>query len=74
MRGVDVKFNEHAETETDDFVIGDLRDQMVVHDVIDRRFDEVYQLAADMYLLQNIDAHRRRDQAIAEGYDDAESS
>ena len=48
MRGVDLKFNEHAETEADDFVIGDLRDQDVVRAVIDRRFDEVYQLAADM--------------------------
>jgi nucleoside-diphosphate-sugar epimerase len=48
VRGVDLKFNEHAETEADDFVIGDLRDQQVVRTVIDRRFDEVYQLAADM--------------------------
>lgn len=48
VRGVDLKFNEHAETEADDFVIGDLRDQLIVRDVIDRRFDEVYQLAADM--------------------------
>ena len=48
VRGVDLKFNEHAETEADDFVIGDLRDQDVVRAVIDRRFDEVYQLAADM--------------------------
>src|ERR1700761_8925924 len=48
VRGVDLKFNEHAETEADDFVIGDLREQPVVRAVIDRRFDEVYQLAADM--------------------------
>ena len=48
VRGVDLKFNEHAETEADDFVIGDLRDQTIVRTVIDRRFDEVYQLAADM--------------------------
>jgi GDP-D-mannose 3',5'-epimerase len=48
VRGVDVKFNDHAETEADDFVIGDLRDQLIVRDVVDRRFDEVYQLAADM--------------------------
>lgn len=48
VRGVDLKFHEHAETEADDFVIGDLRDQQVCHRVIDRRFDEVYQLAADM--------------------------
>ncbi|MEL6706971.1 MAG: NAD-dependent epimerase/dehydratase family protein [Pseudomonadota bacterium] len=48
VRGVDLKFNEHAETEADDFVIGDLRDQGFVRTIIDRRFDEVYQLAADM--------------------------
>lgn len=48
VRGVDLKFNEFAETEADDFAIGDLRDQTFVRSVIDRRFDEVYQLAADM--------------------------
>lgn len=48
VRGVDLKFHEHAETEADDFAIGDLRDQAFVRSVIDRRFDEVYQLAADM--------------------------
>lgn len=48
VRGVDLKFNEYAETEADDFVIGDLRDQALVRGIIDRRFDEVYQLAADM--------------------------
>lgn len=48
VRGVDLKFNEYAETEADDFVIADLREQGNVRGVIDRRFDEVYQLAADM--------------------------
>ena len=48
VRGVDLKFNDYRETEADDFVIGDLRDQSVTRDAIDRRFDEVYQLAADM--------------------------
>lgn len=48
VRGVDLKMNEYCETEADDFVIGDLRDQSFVRSVIDRRFDEVYQLAADM--------------------------
>ncbi|MGE3304217.1 MAG: NAD-dependent epimerase/dehydratase family protein [Hyphomonadaceae bacterium] len=48
VRGVDLKFHEHAESEADDFVIGDLRDPYIVRNVIDRRFDEVYQLAADM--------------------------
>jgi nucleoside-diphosphate-sugar epimerase len=48
VRGVDLKFPAFSETEADDFVIADLRDQESCRDVIDRRFDEVYQLAADM--------------------------
>ncbi len=48
VRGVDLKFPEFSETEADDFVIADLRDQKNCTAVIDRRFDEVYQLAADM--------------------------
>ena len=48
VRGVDLKFNEHAETQADDFVVADLREPHNVRGVIDRRFDEVYQLAADM--------------------------
>jgi GDP-D-mannose 3',5'-epimerase len=48
VRGVDLKFHEYAETEADDFVVGDLRDQYFTRSVIDRKFDEVYQLAADM--------------------------
>jgi len=48
VRGVDLKFPEFAETEADDFVIGDLRDQVVCDRVVDRHFDEAYQLAADM--------------------------
>lgn len=48
VRGVDLKFPDFSPTAADDFVIGDLRDPYVVKSVIDRRFDEVYQLAADM--------------------------
>jgi GDP-D-mannose 3',5'-epimerase len=48
VRGVDLKFPEFDDTAADDFMIGDLRDQSVCDRVIDRRFDEVYQLAADM--------------------------
>ncbi|MCS6999009.1 MAG: NAD-dependent epimerase/dehydratase family protein, partial [Aquificaceae bacterium] len=48
VRGVDLKFPEFSETEADDFVIGDLRDPYLVRSVIDTKFDEVYQLAADM--------------------------
>jgi nucleoside-diphosphate-sugar epimerase len=48
VRGVDLKRNPFAESPADDFVVGDLRDPLLVRDVIDRRFSEVYQLAADM--------------------------
>jgi GDP-D-mannose 3',5'-epimerase len=48
VRGTDLKFPRFSETEADDFVIGDLRDPYFVRNVIDRRFDEIYQLAADM--------------------------
>jgi GDP-D-mannose 3',5'-epimerase len=48
VRGTDLKFPRFSETEADDFVVGDLRDQGFVREVIDRRFDEIYQLAADM--------------------------
>jgi len=48
VRGVDLKFNEYAESVADDFVIGDLCDQVFCRSIIDRPFTEVYQLAADM--------------------------
>ena len=48
VRGVDLKRHEYVETAADDFVIGDLRDPYFCRQMIDRRFDEVYQLAADM--------------------------
>jgi nucleoside-diphosphate-sugar epimerase len=48
VRGVDLKYPEFAPTAADDFVIGDLRDQTIVQNILDRSFDEVYQLAADM--------------------------
>jgi GDP-D-mannose 3',5'-epimerase len=48
VRGVDLKYPEFSDTAADDFVVGDLRDQYLCRHVIDRRFDEVYQLAADM--------------------------
>jgi GDP-D-mannose 3',5'-epimerase len=47
-RGVDLKLPEFGNSEADDFVIGDLRRQDFCRVAIDRRFDEVYQLAADM--------------------------
>ena len=48
VRGIDLKFNEYNPEEADDFVIGDLRDKGFVESIIDIKFDEVYQLAADM--------------------------
>jgi nucleoside-diphosphate-sugar epimerase len=48
VRGVDLKYNPYAETAADDFVIADLRDPAVCRSIVDRRFDEIYQLAADM--------------------------
>ncbi|WP_207459218.1 NAD-dependent epimerase/dehydratase family protein [Azospirillum sp. SYSU D00513] len=48
VRGVDLKYPRYAPTPADDFVLGDLRDPALVRHIVDRRFDEVYQLAADM--------------------------
>ncbi|OGP64591.1 MAG: NAD-dependent dehydratase [Deltaproteobacteria bacterium RBG_16_42_7] len=48
VRGVDLKYPEFSEMKADDFVIGDLRDQYLSRSIVDMRFDEVYQLAADM--------------------------
>ena len=48
VRGVDLKYPEFSPTAADDFVIGDLRDQNVCKNITDRKFDELYQLAADM--------------------------
>jgi GDP-D-mannose 3',5'-epimerase len=48
VRSVDLKHNEHQGLLVDDFVIGDLRDPIVCKNILDRPFDEVYQLAADM--------------------------
>jgi nucleoside-diphosphate-sugar epimerase len=48
VRGVDLKFPEFGPTEADDFLAADLRDPVNCRAVVDRRFDEVYQLAADM--------------------------
>jgi GDP-D-mannose 3',5'-epimerase len=48
VRGVDLNFPAYSETDADDFVIADLRDPYTCRNVLDRRFDEIYQLAADM--------------------------
>lgn len=48
VRGVDLKFPRFSASSADDFVIGDLRQQGFVNSIVDRHFDEIYQLAADM--------------------------
>lgn len=48
VRGVDLKYPEFAETAADDFIIGDLREPYTSRQMLDRRFTEIYQLAADM--------------------------
>jgi GDP-D-mannose 3',5'-epimerase len=48
VRGVDLKFPSFSETDADDFIVGDLREFEVAREAIDCRFDEIYQLAADM--------------------------
>jgi GDP-D-mannose 3',5'-epimerase len=48
VRGVDIKMHEYASSPADEFILGDLTDQQTVKEVLDRPFDEVYQLAADM--------------------------
>lgn len=46
--GVDLKKPEYSKTEADKFIIGNLTDQKVVKKIFDRKYDEIYQLAADM--------------------------
>jgi GDP-D-mannose 3',5'-epimerase len=48
VRGVDLKLPAFSETAADDFMVADLRDPYNCRTAVDRRFDEVYQLAADM--------------------------
>ena len=48
VRGVDLKRPEFSVSSADEFVIRDLRDHYVYKEVLDKSFDEVYQLAADM--------------------------
>src|SRR5476651_348831 len=48
VRGADLKRPEYGPTHADDFALGDLRDPGFCDAVVDQRFDEIYQLAADM--------------------------
>ncbi len=48
VRGVDLKYPRLWETVADDFVIGDLRSPHFCKQIVDCKFDEIYQFAADM--------------------------
>jgi nucleoside-diphosphate-sugar epimerase len=48
VRGVDLHGPEFSTDRSDELIVGDLKDPAVVAAAFDRRFDEVYQLAADM--------------------------
>jgi GDP-D-mannose 3', 5'-epimerase len=47
VRGVDLKENEYGNINSDEFILGDLRDPEIAKKVV-KGIDEVYQLAADM--------------------------
>ncbi|MCX6172198.1 MAG: NAD-dependent epimerase/dehydratase family protein [Flavobacterium sp.] len=47
VRGVDLKENEYGNNNSDEFILGDLRDPIVAQKAV-KGIDEVYQLAADM--------------------------
>ena len=48
VRAADLKEPEFRLSPADEFRVGDLRDPLVVREVLDRPFDEIYQFAADM--------------------------
>jgi GDP-D-mannose 3', 5'-epimerase len=48
VRGVDLKKPDFSPSQVDEFILGDLRNQLVCKQLFDRNFNEVYQLAADM--------------------------
>jgi nucleoside-diphosphate-sugar epimerase len=48
VRGVDLKMPVYADTTADDFIVGDLRSSQICRQAVDRKFDEIYQFAADM--------------------------
>ena len=48
VRAVDLKKPEYSESSADEFIVGDLRDPLLVGQVVNMSFDEIYQFAADM--------------------------
>ena len=48
VRGADIKYPEFSMSEADEFLRGDLTDQVFCENVTNIQFDEIYQFAADM--------------------------
>ena len=48
VRGADVKYPDFSISEADEFMVGDLTDQIFAEEVTNKLFDEIYQFAADM--------------------------
>jgi GDP-D-mannose 3',5'-epimerase len=48
VKAVDLKRPEFSESAADEFIVGDLKDPSLCNDVFDKKYDEVYQFAADM--------------------------
>lgn len=48
VRGVDLKYHEFKESDADEFIVADMRNQISVSEVITSDIQEIYQLAADM--------------------------
>lgn len=48
VTGIDLRYPEFSKTSTDNFIIGDLRKPEFVMEALDGKFDQVFQLAADM--------------------------
>lgn len=48
VRGADLKYPRYEPTPADDFIVGDFRDPYFCRNIIDQKFDEIYQFAADM--------------------------
>ena len=48
VRGADVKYPDFSISEADEFMVGDLTDQIFAEEVTNKFFDEIYQFAAEM--------------------------
>ncbi len=48
VRGADVKYPDFSISEADEFMVGDLTDQIFAEEVTNKLFEEIYQFAADM--------------------------